>query len=64
MSWIVLFIDLLLLIISLKIFKKKPINPMMLFLTLWGFIIFLSCLNLYNIDKPTNETCILILSML
>lgn len=64
MSWIVLFIDLLLLIISLKIFKKKPINPIILFLTLWGFIIFLSCLNLYNIDKPTNETWILILSML
>lgn len=64
MSWLVLCADLLLLIISLKIFSKKPINPIILFLTLWGFIIFLSCLNLYNIDKPSNETWILMLSMI
>lgn len=64
MSWLVLCVDLFLLIISLKIFSKKLVNPIILFLALWGFIIFLSCLNLYDIDKPSNETWILMLSMI
>lgn len=64
MSWLVLCVDLLLLVISLKIYAKKPMNPMILFLALWGFIIFLSCLNLYGMDKASNETWILMLSMI
>ena len=64
MSWLVLCVDLLLLVISLKIYAKKPMNPMILFLALWGFIIFLSCLNLYGMDKASNETWIIMLSMI
>ena len=54
MSWLVLCVDLLLLVISLKIYAKKPMNPMILFLALWGFIIFFSCFNLYGMDKASN----------
>lgn len=64
MCWCVLGINIILFTISLYIFPKKPINVSTLFLGLWGIIIFLSCLNLYDIDKPSDTTYLLLLCML
>lgn len=51
-------------IISIIIKKSKCIKPSTLFFALWTFILFLSSLNLYNINSPSNEAYFLIILML
>ena len=57
-------ISLVFLIISIKIKKTNSIKPNSIFFALWTFILFLSTLNLYNINKPSNEAYLLIILML
>lgn len=57
-------ISLVFLIISIKIKNTKSIKPSTVFFALWAFILFLSTLNLYNINKPSNEAYLLIILML
>ena len=57
-------ISVIFLIVSIKIKKTKSIKPTTIFFALWAFILFLSTLNLYNINKPTNEAYILVMLML
>jgi len=52
--------SLLLVFIALK---EKVISPIIVFLSLWSFIMFLSCFNLYGMIKPSNESYILLLLM-
>ena len=64
MSILAFLISGLLLFISIKKRDKKVISPIVLFYTLWTFILFLSMLNLYNITKPSDEAYGLIILML
>lgn len=57
-------ISVIFLIVSIKIKKTKSIKPTTIFFALWAFILFLSTLNLYNINKPSNEAYVLIILML
>ena len=52
------------LVISIVIKKTKSIKPSTVFFALWTFILFLSSLNLYNINMPSNEAYLLIILML
>ncbi len=52
------------LIISIILKKTKSIKPSTLFFALWTFVLFLSTLNLYNINSPSNEAYFLIILML
>lgn len=57
-------ISVIFLIVSIKIKKTKSIKPTTIFFALWAFILFLSTLNLYNINKPSNEAYFLTILML
>ena len=64
MGIVATLISVIFLIVSIKIKKTKSIKPTTIFFALWAFILFLSTLNLYNINKPTNEAYILVMLML
>lgn len=52
------------LILSIIIRKTKSIKPSTVFFAVWTFVLLLSSLNLYNIDKPSDEAYLLIILML
>lgn len=64
MCWFVLGTTILLFILSIYIFPHKLINVNTFFLGLWSIIIFLSCLNLYGLNKPSDMTYILLFFMI
>lgn len=67
MSIVSFAISCILLILSFLTKKKKQnksISPIILFFTLWTFILFLSMFHLYGIYKPSNEAYFLIILML
>lgn len=39
--------------------EKKVINPLSIFCLLWGIVIFLSMLHLFNLDKPKENTFVI-----
>ena len=71
MGWLSFFLSLTLLLLSIFLPKKIKsfqninlfINPAIFFNILWTFILFLSALNLYNIDKPSDSAYWLLLLM-
>ena len=52
------------LILSIIIRKTKSVKPSTVFFAVWTFVLLLSSLNLYNIDKPSDEAYLLIILML
>lgn len=65
MSILAFVISLTFLLVSIFLYRKKnSISPIIIFFTLWTFILFLSMLNLYGIYKPSNEAYLLIILML
>lgn len=64
MGFLAFIICIGLLIASIFRNKESKINPFTLFYALWSFILFLSVLNLYGMDKPSNEAYWLIILML
>lgn len=64
MGIISVIISSLLLIFSVSKLKKNILSPIVLFLGLWFFILFLSNLNLYSIIKPSWQAYFLIILML
>lgn len=48
----------------MNFFSQKPLNAVTFFLALWCVIIFFSCLNLYEIDRPSDQTFVLLLLMI
>lgn len=63
-GFIALLICIILLILSIKNYKKIVISPFILFYLLWSFVIFLSIINLVDLIKPTNYAYYLIIIML
>ena len=65
MSILAFGISLIFLIVSIFLYRKKnSISPIIIFFTLWTFMLCLSMLNLYGIYKPSNEAYLLIILML
>lgn len=64
MGWIVLVCCIILLFMNFNINPKRLINATTFFLSLWTFILFLSCLNLFELDMPSDNAYLLILSMI
>lgn len=64
MDVIAFLISLILLLISLAMFRNKPLHPATLLCDLYSVILFFSILNLFNIYKPSDEAYILISVML
>ena len=63
-AFIISFVLLIITFINIRKKGNKSFNPMILFFGLWSFILFLSMLQLYNIQKPSNEAYFLIILML
>ena len=63
MGIITLIVSAFFLIYFITLQKEKCISPFLIFYALWTFIILLSNLNLYNINKPSSESYLLILLM-
>ena len=63
MGIITLIVSAFFLIYFIRLQKEKCISPFLIFYAIWTFIILLSNLNLYNINKPSSESYLLILLM-
>lgn len=64
MGIVLLLFSFAFLILSFLKFKNRILNPAVLFFGLWTFILFLSNLSLYGLDKPSNEAYFLLFLML